>query len=74
MATRRQQAATKLEFLTADEDKKLTIVLFNHLSIGQVELARAVLRQLHTITPDHTIRVLKALITQGRPSNWYNFT
>lgn len=52
------------------ENEKLFQILCNYLSLAQFELARSVLDQLFTLSPERVLRVLRTLILTPRPLKW----
>ncbi len=58
-------------FLVEEDNAKLVTLLSNYLSLGQIELARATLRQISSRSPQQAKSLLKCLITTKPPSQWY---
>ena len=52
------------------ENQKLFQIMCNYLSLAQFELARSVLDQLFTLSPERVIRVLRMLMQTPRPLQW----
>jgi hypothetical protein len=60
-----------LEVLTGSGDNdKLYQIMCNYLALSQFELARSVLDQLFTLSPERVVRVLRTLVLSPRPQKW----
>lgn len=64
-----EQARLKV-LLTDSENDKLFAIMCNYLTLAQFELARSVLDQLFTLSPERCIRVLRRLVITPVPQKW----
>jgi hypothetical protein len=58
-------------FLNAEQESKLVTLFCNYLSLGEFELARAILLQLEKIDPQKASSLIGSLLKDGIPKEWY---
>ncbi|CEM27730.1 unnamed protein product [Vitrella brassicaformis CCMP3155] len=61
---------SRCRFLLEHDDSRLFTVLCNYLSVGQFELARALLHQVAARDLSKALTVLKSIVWHGPPPNW----
>eukprot|EP00727_Mastigamoeba_balamuthi_P013691 m51a1_g8945 hypothetical protein (2135) ;mRNA; r:985425-992656 len=57
-------------FLSDDDESRLLPLISNYLALGQFELARAAVRQLHATDAARALAVLGAVADGGAPAAW----
>jgi hypothetical protein len=67
-------AAASYPFLVEGAAERWLVLICNNLSFGQVELARALVRQLAAVEPATAHALLRRLAFHGLPAlaKWYN--
>ena len=60
------------EWIIDNEEQELTTLFFNYVALGQFELARATILQLHAKEPVKVLTLLKTIVHTGAPKEWYD--